>query len=206
MLDLSLAMLVREPPIASVCSLIDYLQPIVSQTVIIDTGSSEEDIAKMRALPNVELYQREWRNDFAWARNEALPYINRTWVLHLDPDELPNYYMMDHIAKVVNAPDRRELGWLYFSVEYLDGVRNAEYEWQWHVRLFKKGQGLWYRPLHELVSLGGQLEPSTRGTPRLLKAPKKAYFIHSKDAASIERSTATYSEMATTIKRQGRTS
>jgi hypothetical protein len=195
-LDLSLAMLVREPPLDRVAQLIDYMQPVVSQTVIIDTGSSEDDIEKMRALPTVELYQREWRDDFAWARNEALPYINNSWTLHLDPDELPNYHMMDHIKKVVTANDRRELGWLYFSVEYHDGVKNAEYEWQWHVRLFKTGQGRWYRPLHELVTLAGRPEPQTRGTTTLLKAPKAAYFIHSKDSNSIARSDASYDAMA----------
>lgn len=196
MLDLSLAMLVREPPLDRVATLIDYMQPLVSQTVIIDTGSTEDDIEKMRALPTVELYQREWRDDFAWARNEALPYIKNPWTLHLDPDELPNWYMMDHIGKVVTSNERRELGWLYFSVEYHNGVRNAEYEWQWHVRLFKTDHGRWYRPLHELVSLGGRLEPQTRGTSNLLKAPKRAYFIHSKDSISIAKSDATYAAMA----------
>lgn len=196
MLDVSLALLVREPPIDRLCSLIDYMQPIVSETIIIDTGSSPSDIEKMRALPNTQVHERIWRNDFAWARNEALPYVTKTWVLHLDPDELPNWYMMDHIAKVANAQYRQELGWLYFSVEYFDGIRNPEYEWQWHVRLFKVAQGRWYRPLHELVSLGGRQESETRGTPRLLKAPKRAYFIHSKDNVSINKSSALYERMA----------
>lgn len=196
MLDLSLAMLVREPPMERLVSLIDYLQPVVSQTVIIDTGSKPEDIDKMRKLPNVEVYEREWRNDFAWARNEALPYISKTWTLHLDPDELPNWYMLDHIGKVVKANDRRELGWLYFSVEYFDAIRNPEFEWQWHVRLFKTAQGRWYRPLHELVSLGGRPENETRNTPRLLRAPKKAYFIHSKDQARVVESSRLYEHMA----------
>ena len=196
MLDLSLAMLVRDAPMVRLASLIDYMQPVVSETIIIDTGSSQEDIAKMRAWPNVQVHEREWRNDFAWARNEALPYVSKNWVLHLDPDELPNWYMMDHIAKVVNSGYRQELGWQYFSVEYHEGVRNAEYEWQWHVRLFKAGQGRWYRPLHELVSLGGRVESDIRNTPLLPKAPKRAYFIHSKDSASITKSDRLYASMA----------
>src|SRR6187549_3783743 len=113
MLDLSLAMLVREPPMDRLCSLIDYVQPIVSETIIIDTGSSAEDIKKMRALPGVQVHQREWRDDFAWARNEALPLASKKWILHLDPDELPNWYMIQHIGKVVRGHGS-ELGWLYF--------------------------------------------------------------------------------------------
>lgn len=178
------------------CSLIDYMTPIVSETIIIDTGSSPEDIEKMRALPTVQVHEREWRDDFAWARNEALPYVTKKWTLHLDPDELPNWYMMDHIAKVVKSTDPVAQGWLYFSVEYFNGIRNAEYEHQWHVRLFRSGKGRWYRPVHELVALGGRPESENRATIRLPKAPKKAYFIHSKDGPSIERATSLYDAIA----------
>lgn len=111
-LDLSVAMLVREPPIERLVALIDYMSVIASEFVIVDTGSSTETLQAMAmmnkapwGLPKVLILQREWRDDFAWARNEGLDKVTRKWTLILDPDELPSFKMMEHIRHVVTNPN-----------------------------------------------------------------------------------------------------
>lgn len=206
MLDLSVALLVRNPPIERLVQQMDYMSSIASEFIIVDTGSTDEELQAMAAmnkapfgLPKVKIIRREWRDDFAWARNEGLPHITRKWTLHLDPDELPNVQMMHHLRSVVNPPypiPENTLGYQHFSVNYFNGIREPEQEFHWHVRLFRSGHGRWYRPLDELVSLDGRPEHETRGTPALPKAPKDAYFVHSKSAVAIEKSEQLYRRMA----------
>ena len=58
----------------------------VDEIVVVDTGSVDAslDIARRHG---VVLLEREWRNDFAWARNEALAAARGEWVLYIDADE-----------------------------------------------------------------------------------------------------------------------
>lgn len=203
-LDLAMAMLVRDPPMERLVQQIDFMSSIVSQFVIVDTGSRPEDIGKIvrltRApfgLPDVKVLQRPWGNDFAEARNYALPYIKRAWTLVLDPDELPSVAMMQHIRDHVEAdrdPDRA--GYLYWTKDYYDGVEDPYAEYQWHVRLFRSGRGRFYRALDELVELDGLPEHDTRGTSRLPKAPRDAYLIHSKSRDATLQSKALYANIA----------
>ncbi len=202
MLDLTVALLVRNPPLERLVQQMDYMSSIASEFIIVDTGSTNEELQAMAAmnrapfgLPKVKIIRREWRDDFAWARNEGLPFVTRKWTLHLDPDELPNIAMMNHIEDVVLTEDEAN-GYQYFSVNYFNGIREPEQGFHWHVRLFRSGHGRWYRALDELVSLDGRPESETRGTVTLPKAPKDAYFIHSKHSDAIKKSEELYARMA----------
>lgn len=202
-LDLSMALLVRNPPLERLLPQIDFMSAIVSEFIIVDTGSSDDTIFKMSrmnrhpfGLPKVKIVRRKWRDDFAWARNEALPHITRSWVLVLDPDELPNMAMMRHIEHVTKNAREEAAGFLYFSRNYFDGALDPPMEHHWHVRMFRNGRGRFYRPLDELVELDGLGEPQTRATSKLPKAPKDAYIIHAKSGPAITESEGLYSAIA----------
>ena len=62
------------------------VRDIVSQIIIVDTGSSDQtpDIAKKLTR---EFHQIAFRNDFSQARNIALSYVKTPWILFLDADE-----------------------------------------------------------------------------------------------------------------------
>jgi len=84
MTELSLAMIVRN----EAEDLEDCLQSVqseVNQIVVVDTGSTDatKDIARNFGA---EIYDFEWKNDFAAARNEALKHVNGDWILQLDAD------------------------------------------------------------------------------------------------------------------------
>jgi glycosyltransferase involved in cell wall biosynthesis len=203
MLDLTVAMLVRNPPIDRLAALVQYTSEIASEFIIVDTGSTPEELEVMASwnkhpfgLPKVQIVRRPWKDDFAWARNEALPYVTRKWILALDPDELPSYKMMTFVKGVVeNDPGPKTAGYLIYTPDYYNGVRVPYQEFQWHVRLFRKGEGVWYRALDELVTLRGLGEHETRGTDILPKAPEECYLIHSKGGPYIEQSRRLYERL-----------
>lgn len=195
-MNVGVAMLVLNPPLDRMALLLDYLRDygIDNFSVIIDSRTEPES-KRIITLewPHISFREIDWRNDFAWARNQGLDMIQRDWTLHLDPDELPSPGMMEHIKKVSSSPPGSALGYLYWTRNYWGGVPGEEMEYHWHTRLFRTGHGEWYRPVHELVKLDGQTEPHTRNTNKLPKAPKSAYLIHSKPADAIVKADELYS-------------
>jgi hypothetical protein len=200
---ITLAMLVKDPPLDRLAALLDYVSPIVGQTVIVVDDRTADMGGLMRALPGSAYFQPfTWVDDFAAARNAALPHVKGDWILHLDPDELPSAAMLSFLATV----DRSEWlndtwqgavyeaprGYLFWTRGYIDGVRGAEVEADWHCRLFRRHGGRWVKPVHEQVELEGRPESATRGTPWLPKAPRAAYLIHSKTSARQDADLALY--------------
>jgi len=62
------------------------LQGLVDEIVVVDTGSTDRTQAIALAY-GARLYDFEWRNDFAAARNYALDQVRGQWVLYIDADE-----------------------------------------------------------------------------------------------------------------------
>jgi glycosyltransferase involved in cell wall biosynthesis len=58
----------------------------VDEINIVDTGSTDRTVEIARSF-GANVIHREWRNDFAWARNEAIAMATLRWTLVLDADE-----------------------------------------------------------------------------------------------------------------------
>jgi tetratricopeptide (TPR) repeat protein len=58
----------------------------VDEIVLVDTGSTDRTVEIARSF-DVKLLEREWRDDFAWARNEGLDAATGDWILYIDADE-----------------------------------------------------------------------------------------------------------------------
>lgn len=187
---ISLALLVKDPPLDRLAMLLAYVRPIVGQVVVVtDDRTSSASIDVITEL-GCEVVPFAWIDDFAAARNAALPHCRGDWVLHLDPDELPTAAMLDFL-RMVDAVAQPDVDWqgtryvaprgyLFFTQNYFDGRQGAEWEEHWHCRLFRRGSGIWYKPVHEQVMLEGMPESRTRGTALLPKAPRAAFLIHSR--------------------------
>lgn len=203
MLDLTVTMLVRNPPLDRLAALVQYMTNVASEFIIVDTGSTPEEIETMKSwnkypfgVPKVVIVPRPWRDDFAWAREQASPFVTRKWTFVLDPDELPSYELMTFLRGVVdNDPGQQTAGYLIYTPDYFGGRRDPYAEYQWHVRLFRSGEGVWYRALDELVALRGLGEHETRGTNLLPKAPEEAYLIHSKSGLDTDKSRELYERL-----------
>ena len=65
---------------------LESVRGVVDQIVVVDTGSHDHTTAIAEQF-GAEVYQFEWRDDFAAARNESLRYARGEWILYLDADE-----------------------------------------------------------------------------------------------------------------------
>jgi hypothetical protein len=188
----SAAFLVKDPPLDRLVQLVEVLRPVVGEFVIVvDDRTPPSVVEVMASWHGVTTVPFTWVDDFAAARNAALPFCTGRWILHLDPDEMPTLGLLQFIAMVDALDERDEVwhdvifpaarGYLIFTRNYFDGKQGEEWEEHWHCRLFRNEPDThWYKPVHEQVALGGQAEVYMRETSLLRKAPRSAAIIHSR--------------------------
>jgi hypothetical protein len=194
---LAVSMIVRDEPVDRLVLLIDFLRPLWTQFVIADTGSEDYEIdAPLLRAAGADVFQIEWKDDFAWARNQTLDRISQDWVLQIDADEMPSLAMIDFIKSTLANPRPEVKAYRFFTRNFWGGEWGIEVDAHWHVRMFRKSHGRWYKSLHEQVEIDGKPESAyINGSPIGLEAPKDAYLIHSKPREMIDRSTLLYNRI-----------
>lgn len=192
---LSVAFLVKNPPIDRMSVLVDYLREVADEFIIVDTGSDEQTLLTMQSWKGATVIRAPWEDDFSKARNIGLSACTRKWTLVVDPDELPSWKMLAHLKSVDESDDGSTIGYVYFTRNYWSGALGEEINSDWHIRLFRTGQGRFYRRVHELVELDGKPEHETRGSHLCVVAPKEAYLIHSKPPENMARDCELYTRI-----------
>jgi hypothetical protein len=102
--SLGLTMIVKDEPSERVAALVDFLSPLLSQAVILDTGSAlyDEDLRKSKTWDfKVEYDQIPWQPDFSVMRNQSLERLNTDWALALDADEIVSLGLAAAIKRVL---------------------------------------------------------------------------------------------------------
>ncbi|MGQ9818426.1 MAG: glycosyltransferase [Candidatus Kapaibacteriales bacterium] len=94
---------------------IESVLDLVDEIVIIDTGSNDrtKEIAQQYGA---KIYDFEWKDDFALARNEALKFSTGRWIIYLDADErivYPEPKILRRMLKEAPA----EIGGFYCTIE-----------------------------------------------------------------------------------------
>lgn len=82
---LSLAMIVKNEA-RCLARCLSSLQPIVDEIIVVDTGSTD-DTRDIAATFGAKLFQFDWVDDFAAARNFSLAQAGGDWILAADADE-----------------------------------------------------------------------------------------------------------------------
>ncbi len=158
---ISLCMIVRneaqnvELALQSACHFVD-------EVVIVDTGSTDNTIEICRKYTE-KIYNFRWLNDFSAARNEAIKYATKDWILMLDADELLDQIsagllkqslgkqpVVDQVFSVLiyDIPADNP-GQFIKQPELLNVKVNPAHQ---HTRLFRNHLGLQYKyALHEMI-------------------------------------------------------
>lgn len=65
---------------------LESVADVVDEIIVVDTGSEDRTIEIARSF-GATILEREWRNDFSWARNQSIESATKRWILFLDADE-----------------------------------------------------------------------------------------------------------------------
>lgn len=82
---ISLCMIARNEA-AWIGDCIRSVLPVVSEVILVDTGSTDETVAIVRQLGG-KVYHRPWDDDFSAPRNLSIEKASGDWILILDADE-----------------------------------------------------------------------------------------------------------------------
>ena len=131
---------------------VEVASPLVDDWLVYDTGSSDGTVELARAL-GCRVIEGEWRDDFAWARNQVLAEARGEWILVLDADER----LQDGAELLAFLAAGPEADALFLPVESPLGPPESEaVERGWQARVFRTCAGIRYRyPVHEVPVLDG---------------------------------------------------
>lgn len=144
---------------------IKSVQPIVSEMIVVDTGSSDDTVKIAKRL-GAQVFNIPWQDDFAAARNFSLQHAKSDWILVLDADEAVSQKQLNILRKLTLDPSKAYLlTQRHYSNDHrlsdFKPVRGEYPEWEFDyggyfesslVRLFPNHAGIQYRgKVHELV-------------------------------------------------------
>lgn len=114
---LSLALIMRDMA-GEILNCLESVADAVDEMVIVDTGSVDDSVAVVRGFLEKwqqegkgrrwHLYGAKWRDDFAWAKNQALLRCHGRYVIFLDSDEYISEDTRGNLRPLVEAFDRGE--------------------------------------------------------------------------------------------------
>lgn len=162
MTSLSAAMIVRDCA-SELERCLRSLEGHVDEIVVVDTGSADGTVEIARAA-GAKVGFFEWIDDFAAARNAALPLISTDWLLSIDSDD-----------ELVCERSREELEQLFAScdrvlLDYKDAGSGGMVKCP---RLFRNVEGsYWAQPVHETF-----IQPG-RSRQMAVDAAQGLYLLH----------------------------
>ncbi len=169
--SLSLCMIVRDgepwlgPSLASA-------KDIVSEIVVVDTGSVDDSVAIARRL-GARVIETPWQNDFSVARNVALQEARSDWVLFLDADEELCAESRQQVTEAIADPLA-----LAYSVTIVSDEGHGAPSLARVVRLFRKRPSVHFvYPIHEQV-LPSLLEEAERTGEQIRGLPEVQLLHH----------------------------
>lgn len=130
---------------------ITNLLPAVDAVLVMDTGSDDNTV-KIAQEAGATVYQCEWKDDFAYARNALSPYLDGfDWVLWVDADEIleEEDQHIPRIAAGLFQTTETPTIFRIVQVNHLDGRIEANVDMS---RMYPLGRGLrWWGRIHEQI-------------------------------------------------------
>lgn len=164
---LSLCMIVKnEERFLAEC--LESVRGVVDEICVVDTGSTDRTIEIARSYGAI-VVEREWRDDFGWARNEALKLATRRWTLVLDADEEIAPESLPLLRALGDTPADLTVVYVQIQNQVDDEAGDASTMTHILARIFPTSPRLRFRNvIHETVALDHDTYPDATVSPILI--------------------------------------
>ncbi|MBB6732249.1 TPR domain-containing glycosyltransferase [Cohnella zeiphila] len=155
---ISLCMIVRdEEKVLGRC--LDSVQGLADEIIIVDTGSQDGTKEIARKYTD-HVYDFEWINDFAAARNQSLRHASGDWILVMDADEYVQPGMQDQLRRKLERMKADRPHCFLVKIMNFHGDRGEQLYESTGARLFTNKRGIYYKePIHEQLECSeGQIQ------------------------------------------------
>jgi tetratricopeptide (TPR) repeat protein len=155
----------QKPPGISLCMIVKNeelflaqclrsVQDVVDEIIVVDTGSTDRTIEIAKSF-GATVLERPWRDDFGWARNQALEAATKRWMLVLDADEELMVASKPSLTALKNVPSYLTAVWVRIYNKSDDYVGTGDMSHAL-VRIFPNDESIRYRGLiHEFPTVNG---------------------------------------------------
>ena len=153
---ISLCMIVRdEQDVLERCLL--SAAPAVDEIIIVDTGSAD-NTGQIALRYTDKVFDFEWQDDFAAARNYSFSKASSDYIMWLDADDVLSKEAADEINALKNSGKMNaDIYMMKYNVAFDKGGK-AVFGY-YRERLLKRSRGfLWQGRIHEAVELNGSIE------------------------------------------------
>lgn len=142
-ITLSLAMIVKNEG-ALIERVLACAKPICDEMVVVDTGSTDDTVAKAEAM-GARVAHFTWVDDFAAARNYSFSLCTGEWILWLDADDIITPENQRRITQLKSQLDD-SLDAIYLNYHYATSTHLLR------ERLIRRGiEAAWKNRVHEAV-------------------------------------------------------
>ncbi|MCL1986792.1 MAG: glycosyltransferase [Firmicutes bacterium] len=125
------------------------LDNVDSELIIHDTGSTDNSIAIAKEFTN-NVFEIEWRNDFAWARQQGFERAKGEWFFKLDADEI--FEDVQDIVDFFNSGEYKNYGTATVKRTEEPNIQNSQTIAK-HLRIFKIIENMqWHNEIHEYLA------------------------------------------------------
>ncbi len=168
---------------------IEGVLPFSDEVIIYDTGSDDGTQDICRSYEKVKLIQGEWREDFAWARNQSFSYATCDYIMWVDADDVIE---PEHALWLKRFKETELDRYTQVDLQYIyDCTENGAFTLMFYrERLFRReNQPVWHGRIHEWVA-------NTVGEQIVYEVPAEDFVIkHYKHAQDPYRNWKIYKDM-----------
>jgi tetratricopeptide (TPR) repeat protein len=134
---------------ANLAACLAPLVPLVRETVVVDTGSTDATRSIALSL-GAHVFDFPWCDDFAAARNESLRHATGDWILWMDADDRLDPENTASLSELLTGLGNESVAHLMSCVSLAsDGQASFEAK---HIRLFPSSPAhRWTRRVHEQI-------------------------------------------------------
>lgn len=127
---------------------LNSIEKIADEIIIVDTGSTDNTINIAESFQKAKIYNYEWDNDFASARNCSLSHVTKKWIFFIDADEELVGDDIPLLKKLIKKEKKEAISFRLINI--LDGVECSN---TYTVRFFKKRKEYKFEgKLHEQIT------------------------------------------------------